>query len=133
MGTKNNPGNYDCYAHADPDEPMFVLLARDKHAPVLVWLWTVLRELDNEDPAKVKEARDCIEAMFMWQADRGRPTVGVGQAALAGVFELIRAANWTTRNRPNDPTRDEIFRAYLCRTKFEGVPDAGPAEPPPSD
>lgn len=29
MGTKNNPGAFDCYANAEPDEPMFVLLARD--------------------------------------------------------------------------------------------------------
>jgi hypothetical protein len=29
MGTKSNPGPFDCYAKAEPDEPMFVLLARD--------------------------------------------------------------------------------------------------------
>lgn len=29
MGTKNNPGKFDCYDAALPDEPMFVLLARD--------------------------------------------------------------------------------------------------------
>ena len=39
MGTKNNPGTFDCYANAEGDEPMFVLLGRDKHAPTLVWLW----------------------------------------------------------------------------------------------
>jgi hypothetical protein len=33
MGTKRNPGLSDCYAKAEADEPMFVLLARDKHAP----------------------------------------------------------------------------------------------------
>lgn len=38
MGTKNNPGTFDCYANAAPDEPMFVLLGRDKHAPLLVRL-----------------------------------------------------------------------------------------------
>lgn len=26
MGSKNNPGKYDCYEAADPDEPMFILL-----------------------------------------------------------------------------------------------------------
>ncbi len=45
MATKNNPSEYDCYANAEPDEPMFVLLGRDKHAPTLVWLWSTLREL----------------------------------------------------------------------------------------
>ena len=33
MGTKNNPGQFDCYRNAEPDEPMFVLLARDERAP----------------------------------------------------------------------------------------------------
>lgn len=36
MGTKNNPGRYDCYANAEPDEPMFVLLGHDRHAATLV-------------------------------------------------------------------------------------------------
>lgn len=30
MGTKNNPGEFDCYANAAPDEPMFILLGRDQ-------------------------------------------------------------------------------------------------------
>lgn len=86
MGTKNNPCAYDCYANAHPDEPMFVLLGRDKHAPTLVWLWALLRELDQEDPNKVAEARDCVEDMLKWQVARGRQTVGIGHAALAGVM-----------------------------------------------
>lgn len=30
MGTKNQPGSFDCYANAKGDEPLFVLLGRDK-------------------------------------------------------------------------------------------------------
>ena len=26
MGTKNNPGKWDCYANAEPDEPMIKLV-----------------------------------------------------------------------------------------------------------
>lgn len=78
MGTKLNPGKFDCYANAEPDEPMFVLLARDKHAPTLVWLWATLRELDGEDPAKVHEARDCVASMLTWQKDHGRAAAGLG-------------------------------------------------------
>lgn len=63
MGTKNNPGNFDCYENAEPDEPMFVLLGRDKHAPILVRIWAELRELDNENPKKIQEARYCAESM----------------------------------------------------------------------
>lgn len=66
MGTKNNPGRFDCYENAHPDEPMFVLLGRDKHAPLLVELWSALRTLDGEDASKVAEARSCAEAMREW-------------------------------------------------------------------
>lgn len=66
MGTKNNLGSFDCYANAHPDEPMFVLLGRDKNAPSLVDLWANQRELDGEDPIKVAEARDCADVMRRW-------------------------------------------------------------------
>lgn len=63
MGTKNNPGKFDCYANADPDEPMFVLLGRDRHAPFLVMLWALLRRKRGEDEAIVNEAMQCANAM----------------------------------------------------------------------
>lgn len=44
MGTKQNPGPFDCYAKAKPDEPMFVLLARDPLAPEIVRRWAELRK-----------------------------------------------------------------------------------------
>ena len=43
MGTKNNPGKFDCYENAEPDEPMFVLLARDRLAPGLTAIWAPIR------------------------------------------------------------------------------------------
>jgi hypothetical protein len=63
MGTKNKPGDFDCYANAEPDEPMFILLGRDVHAPALVRDWADRREREGEDPAKVAEARACAKAM----------------------------------------------------------------------
>ncbi len=45
MGTKADPGEYDCYSKAESDEPMFVLLARDPLAPILVELWADMREI----------------------------------------------------------------------------------------
>lgn len=119
MGTKNNPGAFDCYANAENDEPMFILLGRDKHAPTLVWLWATLRELDGEDATKVAEARDCVAAMLMWAKDRDRSVVGLGQAGLAAVMELIRTANHRVENATNDVTSDEMMRLVLSRTKFE--------------
>jgi hypothetical protein len=72
MGTKNNPGNFDCYANAEPDEPMFVLLARDKDAPLLVRLWAELRMRAGEDPDKVHEALICAYHMEDWREGRKR-------------------------------------------------------------
>jgi hypothetical protein len=44
MGTKNAPGEFDCYRAALPDEPMFVLLARDPDFRRLVHSWANQRE-----------------------------------------------------------------------------------------
>lgn len=118
MGTKNNPGAFDCYQNAGPDEPMFVLLARDKHAPTMVWLWAALREIDGEDIAKVDEARNCMMSMLLWQAENDRTTIGVGQAALAAVMELIRAANFANEPKHGSPTEIEQVRAFMCKTSI---------------
>lgn len=90
MGTKDNPGQFDCYQAAAPDEPMFVLLARDKLAPGLVEIWALLRtgataaaqgvmnDLVHEtmmtsgsaltvNTPKTLEARRCALAMVEWQ------------------------------------------------------------------
>ena len=34
MATKTKPGAFDCYSKAEPDEPVFTLLARDPSAPL---------------------------------------------------------------------------------------------------
>ena len=120
MSTKNNPGTFDCYQKAEPDEPMFVLLGRDKHAPTLVWLWCVLRELDGEKPEKIKEAQECAVSMMAWLADHQGKAVGVGQAALAAVLELIRAANAKAELFKNEESTVETVRAFFCQTKFGG-------------
>lgn len=70
MATKNNPGSFDCYANAHPDEPMFILLGRDAHAPTLVRSWASLREALNEDPLKVAEARAVADQMDAWRLER---------------------------------------------------------------
>lgn len=70
MGTKNNPGQFDCYSNAEPDEPMFVLLARDPFAPILVRLWADLKRVAdcrNKDELEVVgEAMGCADSMDDW-------------------------------------------------------------------
>jgi hypothetical protein len=74
MGTKNNPGNFDCYHNAMPDEPMFILLARDPNAPDLIERWADGRQCDivrkvrpASDVGMVNEARDCARKMRKWR------------------------------------------------------------------
>ena len=95
MATKADPGRFDCYAKAEPDEPLFVLLARDPLAPFLVSIWSSLRNGDFEaagakfdamlgkaalrygaapDVEKAGEALDCAFAMFEWVAARRAAT-----------------------------------------------------------
>jgi hypothetical protein len=76
MGTKNNPAAFDCYGNALPDEPMFVLLARDPNAPVLIRQWANKRRLDIQtgerpptDIPMVQEALDCADAMERWRRE----------------------------------------------------------------
>lgn len=74
MGSKEKPGRFDCYTNALPDEPMFILLARDPYASILVKLWADLREREifadlrpKEDFGMVDEAVDCAEKMTEWR------------------------------------------------------------------
>lgn len=77
MATKNNPGKYDCYAAAEPDEPLFILRANDPSAPSMVrgWAWNRAQAIFQghkdggpEAWAKVQEALDCAKAMETWRA-----------------------------------------------------------------
>ena len=95
MATKNNPGQFDCYENAAPDEPMFILLARDPVAPALVEAWRALRagnfdraklaiEFGNTcfsnskkpllplDSPKSLEALTCFDSMILWY-EKNRP------------------------------------------------------------
>jgi len=67
MGTKNNPGEFDCYANAAPDEPMFILLGRDRHMQLLVRLWALLRHREGEPEEKIAEALQCAKLAEEWQ------------------------------------------------------------------
>lgn len=66
MGTKNDPGRFDCYDRAEGDEPMFVLLARDPLAPDVVRTWADAYEERGGNPEKVAEARACANEMERW-------------------------------------------------------------------
>lgn len=58
MGTKSNPGEYECYAKAGPDEPIFTLRAKDVSAPYLVEIWVAVRR------GQFAQARRRLSAMI---------------------------------------------------------------------
>ncbi len=77
MGTKNAPGVFDCYASAELDEPMFILLGRDPHAPAAVRKWADDRlamiragQKPLDDMRMIWEARECADAMERFAIDR---------------------------------------------------------------
>lgn len=80
MGSKENPGEFDCYANAEPDEPMFVLLARDPVAAEVVRYWSWRRwmlgsdggkaprpEFIQDEAVQVAEALHCADDMEAWR------------------------------------------------------------------
>ena len=99
MSTKAKPGAFDCYARAEADEEMFILLARDEAAPWLVRIWSAiksghfataeqfLRDLiaiakdwEPERMHKVFEALACSDRMIAGKRERdrmGQPYGGV--------------------------------------------------------
>lgn len=75
MGTKNNPGNYDCHAAAGPDEPVFTLRSTDALAGKVVRYWAEQYRarkmkhngrLTPQQQRKHDEALACAKAMDEW-------------------------------------------------------------------
>lgn len=79
MGTKKDPGRHDCYDRAYPDEPLFVLRAKDYSAPDLVRHWAHIRmekaaDIVNESERshevdKIVEALRCARQMERWRRE----------------------------------------------------------------
>ncbi|MCK1676597.1 hypothetical protein [Bradyrhizobium sp. 150] len=100
MGSKTNPGQFDCYANALPDEPMFILLARDPMAPALVQMWAILRkqliatgEKPLEDMALADEAETCAALMRAWRwNNEGKWRVGRDEGVDPTTADLLKPA-----------------------------------------
>ncbi len=79
MGTKAEPGEFDCHAAAAPDEPTFTLRANDPIAPEVVRFWlsryletkTADRSLSVDDMQrcvdKAMQAEKVAQAMMKWK------------------------------------------------------------------
>lgn len=113
MATKNNPGAFDCYANAAGDEPLFVLLARDKHAPALVRLWALLRARDGEDSAKVAESLACAAAMENFRRSLGKAPIDAGGATVIERVYISATAGMAEHPEGFDCSCDcDLCRSY---------------------
>jgi hypothetical protein len=76
MGSKRNPGMYDCHAAAEPDEEMFVLLGRDPAASLLVTMWVAMKieTGKSRDDPKLEEARECARRLEAWALSKNKDT-----------------------------------------------------------
>lgn len=70
MGTKNNPGQFDCLAKLAPDEPFFVLRGQDATSANLVELWAMTARILGCSPEKVAEAERVASAMKAWPSQK---------------------------------------------------------------
>jgi hypothetical protein len=71
------PSKFDGWLKAEPDEPTFTLMARDRRAPWMVRQWAYERQRDiatgrkpESDLEQVVEARRIAVAMERWYDDR---------------------------------------------------------------
>lgn len=117
MGTKEEPGEYDCYAKLAPDEPHFTLRAKDPAAPYLVRMWSESRRGDRSmvmglasamlsDPdvlalvssdgyEKLREAFFCADAMRDWRVENA-PVERRADMVVEEIVQMARRLNSMT-------------------------------------
>ena len=149
MGTKNNPGAYDCYQNAAPDEPVFTLRAKDPAAAAAIRFWMKVRyemkkragEFDEREQAKQEEAERCAVAMEEWR--NGGETMPKGEFSTPGPFWLDDKPGFggahhvlrgdghlnvrhvvTLPGRLDEEERDELVGLLNKGTHFERLRDA---------
>lgn len=78
MGTKAEPGRFDCYGKAEDDEPIFTLLGRDPTAPKLIRAWVEYHRNAKTDGTKLMEALGVADEMDRYRMERNaRPQAPV--------------------------------------------------------
>jgi hypothetical protein len=87
MWSKTNPGPFDRYAAAEPDEPLFVLRGSDPVSTLLVSLWTGVRNVMGANrPDEALDAIQCSLALEQWARSHG----GDVNRALQGFLRVLR-------------------------------------------
>lgn len=73
MGTRNNPGMFNCYASALPDEEVFTVLGRDPATPATIRFWVAERQrlgkvVTMDDQQRMREALVVADRAEDWRA-----------------------------------------------------------------
>jgi len=138
MGTKNNPGTYDCYEKGEPDEPMFVLLARDPKAADLVRMWAALREGNShgdtfKDAAKIREAMQCADAMDEWRKAYSERRMAELKQELHELKARVRAQEWVSVEDRPIPKGDDVLLRFKTGLIAQGSKRYGQLGEPKQD
>lgn len=71
MGIKSAELAHGCFSRAADDEPLFVLRAQDKHAPVIVEKWADEAAMTGASLKKVEHAKQLAQDMRDWALVNG--------------------------------------------------------------
>jgi len=71
MNTAEKEFESGCLSRVADDEPVFVIRASDKSAPVIVKCWALLAELIGVKKHKIESANKVSQEMLDWQIKNG--------------------------------------------------------------
>lgn len=70
-----------CLSRSAPNEPVFVLVARDPHAPQAIRHWIAM-SMDRQPPEKIEEAYKLANQMEEWKRKNAPETIPAAAPAL---------------------------------------------------
>ncbi len=79
---------FSCLSKAKPDEPIFVIRAKDELASQTLRLWAAMAEGLHE-PEKISEALQCADEMDKWRSENivgGRAVANFAPAPSSGSY-----------------------------------------------
>lgn len=134
MPTKQNPGAFDCYKAALPDEPIFVILGRDPAGPATLEYWAAQRikmgkTVADDDKDRLRVAFDEAKEMQEWRdrmmdasvegippwrlpvhfpLDEDRPMIpdGISRTHVSELLDYATVYGAVDENSPNGPIDD---------------------------
>lgn len=121
METKNNPNPNGCLMRALPDEPMFILLARDASAPEAIRRWCDMRARDGiesenrQDAEQLEEAFATADAMEAWRLANDGRWKDPAASAWPDEVEAVAREIWRYNEIPWDFDKPDGMMAELQR------------------